>query len=124
MKGGTGGAQVECPPEPARSMAENLEIIVEGQLGRVTRAYDTRLSQPQPMFDVLDPKRTYQPSEACRTSPAGISARLHIAAGCGSTPNNRNDCRQNFRRPEDSLILRRSRRVSHKSKGPISFRIL
>jgi hypothetical protein len=43
------------------------------------------------------------------------------AASRGSVWNNRNDCRQNFRCPEYGLILRRPRRVSHKSRGPISF---
>jgi hypothetical protein len=38
-----------------------------------------------------------------------------------SASNNRNDCRQNFRCPEDGLILRRPRRVSRKSTAPILF---
>jgi hypothetical protein len=49
-------APVERPSESARSRGANLGIIVEGQLGCVTRACDMRLSQPQPMLDVLDPQ--------------------------------------------------------------------
>jgi hypothetical protein len=56
MKGGTGGAPVERAPESARGMDTNLAVIVEGQLGCVARACDMRLSQPQPMLDVLDPQ--------------------------------------------------------------------
>jgi hypothetical protein len=50
-----------------------------------------------------------------------IGQTEHIAIRRGCAPNNRNNCRQSFRCPEYCLILRRPRRVSSESRGPISF---
>jgi hypothetical protein len=49
----------------------------------------------------------------------GQTKHRPVSARCAS--NNRNNCRQNFRRPEYGLILRRPRGVSGESRGPISF---
>jgi hypothetical protein len=64
MKGGTGGAPVERALESARGMDANLEVVVEGQLGCVTRACDMQLSQHSRYSTSWIRKRTYQPSEA------------------------------------------------------------
>jgi hypothetical protein len=72
------------PSESVRGKGANLEIIVEGQLGRVTRAYDMRLSQPQPVFDVLDPQENVPAIGGLPDFPGWhLSQAEHIAAGCG-----------------------------------------
>ena len=74
------------------------------------------------MFDAV---QTQQEMPAVRGLPAfggrqlGQAEAMGTESGCAS--NDRNDVRQNFRSPKNGLILRRPRRVSHKSKGPISF---
>ena len=108
--------------DPTNDLGTRLEIRVERQFGGVRRACDQRLSQPKP---VLEPTNTQQNVPAIGGLPEfagghlGQSERISVGRGCAL--NNRNDCRQNFRCPEYGLILRRPRRVSHKSRGPISF---
>jgi hypothetical protein len=44
-----------------------------------------------------------------------------ILANAGEVPDDRNDCRQSFRRPEYRLIERRSFWVSGENRGPNAF---
>jgi hypothetical protein len=118
----TGRASVKDPPEPLRGAGANLEIVIKRQFGSVGLLRNRRLSQPQPM---LRPAKTQEDMPAVRRRPDFASRHFDqtepISIGRNRAPNNRNDCRQNFRCPEDGLILRRPRRVSRKSRGPISF---
>ena len=122
MECGTRGAPIERAPKPPCGMRANLEIHVERQFGGVRRADEWRLSQPKP---VLEPTNTQQNVPAIGGLPEfagrhlGQTERISVGRGCAL--NNWNDCRQNFWCPEYGLILRRPRRVSHKSRGPISF---
>ena len=122
MKRGARGAPIERAPEPPCGVGANLEIHVERQFGGVRRADHQRFSQPKP---VLKPTNTQQNVPAIGGLPEfaggqfGQTERISVRRGC--TLNNRNDCRQNFRCPEDGLILRRPRRVSRKSTAPILF---
>ncbi len=122
MESGTGCAPVERTPETPRGMRADLEIIIEGQFGCVRLADHRRLFQPEPMFD---PANAQEDVPAIRRLPelarrqTGQTKQIPVSARCAS--NNRNNCRQNFRRPEYGLILRRPRGVSGESRGPISF---
>jgi hypothetical protein len=53
-----------------------------------------RLSQPQPILDVVDPRENVPAIGGLPDFAGHLGHAEHIAAGCGSTPNNRNDCRQ------------------------------
>ena len=98
---------VKAPPEPSRGVSANLEIVIKRQFGRVTLLGERRLSQPQPMFQ---PTNAQEDMPAIGRLPDFASGHFgqaeSIAVGIESAPNNRNDCRQDFRCPEDGLILR------------------
>lgn len=106
MECGTRGAPIECAPEPPCGVGANLELHVERQFGSVRRACDQRLSQPKP---VLEPTNTQQNVPAIGGLPEFAGGKLgrteRISVGRGCALNNWNDCRQNFRCPEDGLIL-------------------
>jgi hypothetical protein len=122
VEGRAGGAIIERPPEATCGMRPDIEIIVEWQFGGVRPAYHWRLAQPQPM---LDPANAQQNVPAVRRltefARRQISQTEHISVRRGWASNNRSNCRQSFRGPEYCLILRRPRRISSESRGPISF---
>ena len=122
MECGACGAAVERTPEAARGMRPDIEVIVEWQFGGVSPVYHWRLAQPEPM---LDPANAQQNMPAVRRlaefARRQISQTEHIPVRRGCASNNRNNCRQSFRGPEYCLILRRPRRISSESRGPISF---
>jgi hypothetical protein len=115
-------AAVERPPESPRRVGSNLEIFIEHQMGGIGLVRSRRFCQPKPMFDVLNAQQN-MPAVKGLTDVGGryVGGAKHLVRGIRSAPSDRNDRRQYFRCPEDGLILRRPRRVSHKSKGPISF---
>jgi hypothetical protein len=115
-------AAVERTPEAARGMRPNVEVIVKWQFGGVRPTCHWRFAQPEPM---LDPANAQQNMPAVRRltefACRQISQTEHIPVRHGCASNDRNNCRQGFRCPEYCLILRRPRRVSGESRGPISF---
>jgi hypothetical protein len=119
---GACGAAVERTAEAARGMRPDIKGIVEWQFGGVKPVYHWRLAQPEPM---LDPANAQQNMPAVRRlaefarRPINQTEQIPVRRGCAS--NNRNNCRQSFRGPEYCLILRRPRRISSESRGPISF---
>ena len=122
MKGGSGKAPVERQPEAARGVRATLEITIEHQFGGVGRVRDRWLLQPQPVLNVPNAQENVPAVLGLPDCAGGKFGKTKYAAvGRRRAPNNRNDCRQNFRCPEYGLILRRPRRVSYKSRGPISF---
>jgi hypothetical protein len=122
VEGRTSRAAVERPPEPPRRVGADLEIFIEHQMGGIGLVRSWRFCQPKPMFDVLNAQQN-MPAVKGLTDVCGryVGNAKHLVRGIRSAPSDRNDRRQYFRCPEDGLILRRPRRVSHKSKGPISF---
>ena len=107
MKCRTGRVPVEDPPKTSRGVGTSFEMLVEWQFGSVTLLRKRRLSQPQPM---LRPTNAQENMPAVRRLPDFASGHFGqtepIAIAIECTPHNRNDCRENFRCPEDGLILR------------------
>jgi hypothetical protein len=94
-------------------MSANLEIIVERQLGGIGRAGDQRSLSQKPMLTAVNAQHSVPAVDGLSNfagQQIGQASRIRVGGSGGA--NNRNNGGQDFRSPEDRLILRRDRGTS------------